>query len=202
MGQALAGRGAYAESNSFERDNPKPHVWRYRDYVIRSLNADKPYDQFLREQLAGDEMPNASAEAIIATGYYRLGAWDDEPTDRDQARYDDLDDIVTTTAQGILGMTLNCARCHDHKIDPLTQRDYYRMLAFFQGLRGMASEGPDIETQIFENTGDREHYIEEVREIEAQLPPGHGHRAKAHGTTFQALSRNGAGRWPRRSLST
>ena len=72
----------YAETNSFERDNPKPFVWRYRDYVIRAFNADKPYDQFIREQLAGDELEGATADSLIATGYYRLGLWDDEPADR------------------------------------------------------------------------------------------------------------------------
>ena len=123
----------YAESNSFERDNPKPFVWRYRDYVIKSFNDDKPYDQFVREQLAGDELPNASAESLVATGYYRLGTWDDEPADPEQARYDELDDIVATTGQTFLGLTVNCARCHDHKLDPIPQKDYYRLLSFFQG---------------------------------------------------------------------
>lgn len=123
----------YAESNSFERDNPKPFAWRYRDYVIRSLNEDKPYDQFVREQLAGDELSNATDESLIATGYYRLGAWDDEPSDPEQARYDELDDLVATTGQVFLGLTVNCARCHDHKLDPIPQKDYYRLLSFFQG---------------------------------------------------------------------
>ena len=125
----------YAESNSFERDNPKPFVWRYRDYVIRSLNADKPYDQFIREQLAGDELDEVTPDSIIATGYYRLGLWDDEPADRPLAFYDGLDDIVATTSQTMLGLTANCARCHDHKIDPFTQRDYYSLLAFFHGIK-------------------------------------------------------------------
>jgi mono/diheme cytochrome c family protein len=125
----------YAETNSFERDNPKPFAWRYRDYVIRSLNADKPYDQFLREQLAGDELDEVTADSLIATGYYRLGLWDDEPADPLLAYYDGLDDIVGTTGQTFLGLTLNCGRCHDHKIDPLPQRDYYRFLAFFHGIR-------------------------------------------------------------------
>ena len=123
----------YAESNSFERDNPKPFVWRYRDYVIKSFNDDKPYNQFVREQLAGDELPNATNDTLIATGYYRLGTWDDEPSDPEQARYDELDDIVATTAQTFLGLTVNCARCHDHKLDPIPQKDYYRLLSFFQG---------------------------------------------------------------------
>ena len=125
----------YAESNSFERDNPKPYVWRYRDYIIRSLNADKPYDQFIREQLAGDELDQVTADTIIATGYYRLGLWDDEPADPLLAYYDGLDDILATTGQTFLGLTVNCARCHDHKLDPFPQRDYYRLLAFFHGVK-------------------------------------------------------------------
>ena len=125
----------FAETNSFERDTVKPFAWRYRDYVIRALNDDKPYDQFIREQLAGDELDDVTADSIIATGFYRLGAWDDEPTDRLQARYDELDDIVTTTSQVFLGLTVNCARCHDHKLDPIPQEDYYRLLAFFHGVR-------------------------------------------------------------------
>jgi hypothetical protein len=105
--------------------------------VIRSFNDDKPYDRFVLEQLAGDELPEPSADALIATGYYRLGLWDDEPADRLQARYDWLDDIVSTTGQVFLGLTINCARCHDHKIDPLPQRDYYGMLAFFHNITPM-----------------------------------------------------------------
>jgi hypothetical protein len=122
----------YAETNGYERDGTKPFAWRYRDYVVRSFNADKPFDRFIREQLAGDTVEPASADAIIATGYYRLGIWDDEPADPLLARCDELDDFVTTTSQVFLGMTVNCARCHDHKADPISQADYYRMVAFFQ----------------------------------------------------------------------
>ncbi len=125
----------YAESNSYERDGTKPFVWRYRDYVIRSFNDDKPYDEFIIEQLAGDEMEEVTADRIIATGYYRLGKWDDEPVDHNQAWFDDMDDVLATTGQAMLGMTINCARCHNHKIDPIPQEDYYRMLAFFRNVR-------------------------------------------------------------------
>ncbi|MFT7634030.1 MAG: hypothetical protein ACI87E_005089, partial [Mariniblastus sp.] len=124
----------YAESNSFERDGTKPFVWRYRDYVIRAFNDDKPYDQFLVEQLAGDEIETPTTDSIIATGYYRLGQWDDEPVDPLAAKYDDLDDIVATTSQTMLGLTVNCARCHDHKIDPIPQADYYKMVSFFENI--------------------------------------------------------------------
>ncbi len=133
----------YAESNSFERDGTKPFVWRYRDYVIRAFNDDKPYDQFLIEQLAGDELETPTLDSVIATGYFRLGQWDDEPVDPVQANYDDLDDIVATTSQTMLGLTVNCARCHDHKIDPIPQKDYYQMVSFFENIRRYGVRGDD-----------------------------------------------------------
>ena len=125
----------FAETNSYERDGDKPHIWRYRDYVIRSFNEDKPYTQFIKEQLAGDEFADKTPDGIVATGYYRLGIWDDEPVSQKMALYDDLDDILMTTSQVFLGMTMNCARCHDHKIDPIPQKDYYSFLSFFSGVR-------------------------------------------------------------------
>ncbi|WP_228714617.1 PSD1 and planctomycete cytochrome C domain-containing protein [Posidoniimonas corsicana] len=131
----------YAETNSFERDAQKPNAWKYRDYVIRSLNDDKPYDQFLREQLAGDELDEVTEETITATGYYRLGIWDDEPADPLQARFDGWDDIISTTGQVMLGLTVGCARCHDHKIDPIPQADYYGMLAFFADVTPYGDRG-------------------------------------------------------------
>lgn len=155
----------YADTNSFERDGLKPHAWRYRDYVIRSLNDDKPYDQFIREQLAGDELPDPSADAIIATGYYRLGLWDDEPADRELAKFDGYDDLVTTTGQGFLGLTLNCARCHDHKIDPLTQKDYYSFVSFFRGITPMSNGGPQIERPVFEDEEAKKHFEDALAEL-------------------------------------
>lgn len=124
----------YAETNGYERDNPKENVWKYRDYVIGAFNEDKPYDRFVVEQLAGDEIEQPTAESITATGIYRLGVWDDEPVDREQAFFDGLDDIMVTTGEAFLGMTIGCARCHDHKLDPVPQTDYYRMLAVFRNL--------------------------------------------------------------------
>jgi hypothetical protein len=138
----------FAETNSYERDGRKPNAWRYRDYVIRSFNDDKPYPRFVREQLAGDEMPDSGADGIIATGYYRLGIWDDEPTDPLQSRYDGLDDIVASTGQVFLGLTFDCARCHDHKIDPIPQKDYYRLLAFFHNITHYRNGGPSDERPI------------------------------------------------------
>ncbi|HUG20667.1 MAG TPA: DUF1553 domain-containing protein, partial [Planctomycetaceae bacterium] len=155
----------FAETNSFERDSLKPHAWRFRDYVIRSFNEDKPYDQFVREQLAGDEIANPTPDSIIATGYYRLGLWDDEPADRLLAKYDALDDLVTTTGQAFLAMTINCARCHDHKIDPIEQTDYYSMVSFFQGITPMDKGGPNIERAIFEDEQAKRDYEEAVEQL-------------------------------------
>jgi mono/diheme cytochrome c family protein len=156
----------YADTNSFERDGAKPHSWRYRDYVIRSLNDDKPYDQFVIEQLAGDELPDPSPDALIATGFYRLGIWDDEPADREQARYDWFDDIVATTGQAFLGLTINCARCHDHKIDPLTQRDYYSLLAFFHNITPMGNGGNQVERMVFADEAARRAYEAKVADLD------------------------------------
>ena len=154
----------YAETNSYERDGAKPFVWRYRDYVIQAFNSDKPYDQFLTEQLAGDELLHETPDAIIATGYYRLGRWDDEPADPELAYYDDLDDIVTTTGQTMLGLSINCARCHDHKIDPIPQTDYYSMIAFFRGVKryGNRSHESVLEAAV-------EQFERELKNIERDL---------------------------------
>ncbi|MBL8240792.1 MAG: PSD1 domain-containing protein [Bryobacterales bacterium] len=124
----------YGDTNGYERDEIKPQVWKFRDYVIRSFNSDKPFDRFVMEQLAGDELPDANAETLLATGYARLGPWDDEPADPAEDRFDQLDDVLNTTAQGFLGLTLACARCHNHKFEPLTTKDYYGMIAVFNGL--------------------------------------------------------------------
>jgi len=124
----------FAQTNGYERDDEKPDAWRYRDYVIRAFNSDKPYDQFILEQLAGDEIDHVTHDSIIATGYYRLGVWDDEPDDKTAAVNDGLADIVRTTGEAFLGLTIGCARCHDHKFDPIPQTDYYSLLSFVQNI--------------------------------------------------------------------
>ena len=135
----------YADSNGYERDGAKPSVWRYRDYVIQSLNNDKPYDRFILEQLAGDELPDASAETVTALGYFRLGPWDDEPADPAEDRFDQLDDMVSTTSQVFLGLTLGCARCHNHKFEPLSTLDYYRMMAVVSPLQSFQNGRSDLD---------------------------------------------------------
>src|SRR5205085_4179187 len=101
----------FAESNGYEFDEIRPDAWRYRDYVIRAFNEDKPYDRFVREQLAGDELDAVTDESLIATGFFRIGIWDDEPDDARQAEFDELDDILATTGEAFLGLTIGCARC-------------------------------------------------------------------------------------------
>ena len=125
----------YAESNGYERDGTKPHAWRYRDYVIDAFNRDKPFDRFLTEQLAGDEIDGTDADSQIATTFLRLGTWDDEPAEELRDRYEQLDDVLGTASSTFLGLTLRCARCHDHKFEPFSQEDYYRSLAFFEPLK-------------------------------------------------------------------
>jgi hypothetical protein len=133
----------YADSNGYEHDNSKPNVWRYRDYIIDSLNADKPYNRFVLEQLAGDELSDANETTRIATGFHALGPWLDEvdPLAAAQYRADELDDLVHTTAQAFLGITLSCARCHNHKFDPLTMVDYYSMVAILSPLKHADGSG-------------------------------------------------------------
>jgi hypothetical protein len=125
----------FAQTNGYERDSEKPFAWRYRDWVIDAFNADMPYDQFLREQIAGDLLEPQTDSGLIASGFWHLGTWDDEPDDGTLARYDELDDMLATIGQGILGSTINCARCHDHKFDPIGQKDYYRLLGMVHSIR-------------------------------------------------------------------
>jgi hypothetical protein len=121
----------YADSNGYEFDEPRPDAWRYRDYVIRSFNADKPFDRFVLEQLAGDEAFPNDPDALIATGFNLLGPDMTDASDQTQRRLNTLNDMTDTAALAFLGLTLACARCHDHKFEPLPQTDYFRLQAFF-----------------------------------------------------------------------
>jgi len=123
----------YAESDGFEHDAVRPHSWRYRDYVVATFNSDKPYDQFIREQLAGDELAPGEPSALVATGFNLLGPDMVDSADQIQRRINTLNDMTDTVSSVFLGLTLGCARCHDHKSEPFTQRDYFSMQAFFAG---------------------------------------------------------------------
>ena len=121
----------YADTCGYERDQELPQAWKYRDWVVRAINEDKPFNEFILEQLAGDELPDRSESSVIATGFLRLGTWNDEPNDPDEYKYERLEDMVHVTSTAFLGLTVKCARCHDHKFDPIPQTDYYRMAAAF-----------------------------------------------------------------------
>ncbi|MEQ9407026.1 MAG: PSD1 and planctomycete cytochrome C domain-containing protein [Fuerstiella sp.] len=121
----------YAETSGYERDQPKPFAWKYRDWVVSAINDDMPADRFIRHQLAGDEIPERDEQSVIATGFLRLGTWNDEPNDDADYRYERLEDMVHATSSAFLGLTVKCARCHDHKFDPIPQDDYYRMASSF-----------------------------------------------------------------------
>jgi len=123
----------YADTQGFKADETRPNIWRYRDYVIDAFNQDKPYDRFLKEQIAGDELYPTEPAAKVATGFNRL--WPDESNLANPIimRQEILDDITDTTASVFMGMTYGCAKCHDHKFDPILQKDYYKLQAFFSG---------------------------------------------------------------------
>jgi len=125
----------YADSEGFKSDETRPNVWRYRDYVIRSLNSDKPYDRFVKEQIAGDELYPNDPDALIATGFNRH--FPDESNARNlmQRRQELLQDITDVVGSTFMGLTVGCAKCHDHKFDPILQKDYYRLEAFFANTR-------------------------------------------------------------------
>jgi hypothetical protein len=125
----------YADSAGFKADETRPNIWRYRDYVIQAFNEDKPYDRFIKEQIAGDELYPDDAAARIATGFNRL--WPDESNLANPIlrRQEILNDITDTVSSVFMGMTYGCARCHDHKFDPILQKDYYALQAFFANIR-------------------------------------------------------------------
>ncbi|MEE2776483.1 MAG: DUF1553 domain-containing protein [Acidobacteriota bacterium] len=130
----------YADSSGYEQDYNRPNAWRYRDYVVAAFNDDKPYDRFLEEQIAGDELDDRSSETLIATGFLRAGPRVlFREKDNPERRHDYLDDVLATLGRGVLGLTVHCARCHDHKFDPILQRDYYGMQASIFGY---------VETQV------------------------------------------------------
>ncbi len=131
----------FGETHGYDKDKRRPNAWPYRDYVIRSLNDDKPYSRFVQEQIAGDVLFPDDPDATVATGFIAAGPWDfvghvelpETKTDGLIARYNDRDDMVSTVMSTFQSLTVHCARCHDHKFDPIKQEDYYRLQAVFAG---------------------------------------------------------------------
>jgi hypothetical protein len=124
----------FGESHGFEQDYDRPHAYHYRDFVIKAFNADMPFDQFVRWQVAGDEIGPENPLAMMATGFLGAGVFPTQLTEKEfeSSRYDELDDMVATMGTAMLGMTIGCARCHDHKFDPIPSRDYYRLISAFR----------------------------------------------------------------------
>ncbi len=154
----------YADSSGFANDYERGNAWRYRDYVVRSFNSDKPYDQFIREQIAGDELDPDDPEKIIATGFLRMGPW--ELTGMEVAkvaRQRFLDDVVNSVGETFLAQALQCARCHDHKFDPVPTRDYYTIQAVFATTQLAERPAAFLPT---ENTAgfDEKRFLEQRRE--------------------------------------
>ena len=138
----------YADSAGFANDYARPNAWRYRDYVVRAFNDDKPYDDFVREQLAGDELDSENSEMLVATGFLRMGPWEQTGMSVFRVtRQQWLDDVTDSVGQAFLAHSLMCAKCHDHKFDPVPTRDYYRMRAVFSTTQFAEREAPFLESE-------------------------------------------------------
>lgn len=163
----------YAESNGYERDGAKPNAWRYRDYVINAFNRDKPFARFVTEQIAGDELENSGLEEQIATTFLRLGTWDDEPAEPELDRYEQLDDVLGATCLTFMAMTIQCARCHEHKFEPITQADYSRLLAVFEPLKRPQNGRTDLDRMVGTKT-ELAAYETKVKEIDGRVKEARG----------------------------
>ena len=133
----------YADSDGYEKDTNRPNAWRYRDWVIDAIHRDMPFDQFTVEQLAGDMLPNKTADQILATAFHRQTLTNTEGgTDQEQWRVAAVMDRTETLGTAWLGLTVGCARCHDHKYDDLTQQEYYQLFSYFNNGHQINSQLP------------------------------------------------------------
>jgi uncharacterized protein DUF1549 len=155
----------YADTNGFEADGERPNAWRYRDYVVRSFNDDKPYDRFIKEQIAGDELYPGDRDALIALGFLRSGPQHvvGGNQDKEMNRQEILVEMTGSIGSSFLGLTVGCARCHNHKFDPILQADYYKLQAIFA-----ATEFKDIDIAA---AADKSAYEERNKAYEARLKP-------------------------------
>jgi len=164
----------YADTHGFERDQIREHAWRYRDWVIQAYNADMPFDEFIRKQIAGDALAPDDPASIIATGFLAAGPWDfvgqaetPSPVLRRLARADDLDDMMTQVMAATTAVTINCARCHDHKLDPIAQREYYSISSVFAGTkRGNRATNALLEKKI---NDEKAALTNEILELKKQI---------------------------------
>jgi Protein of unknown function (DUF1553)/Protein of unknown function (DUF1549)/Planctomycete cytochrome C len=200
----------FAESDGFAIDGERPTAWRYRDYVIRAFNEDKPYDQFVQEQIAGDEMsapdgakgggPNRS-DRLVALGFLRMGTWEADANFKTQLRQDVLNEITGTVGQVFLGFTVGCARCHDHKYDPIPQRDFYRLQAFFAPMKVDNREAPfsdaeggskKMRDKLRKLEDEADEAEESVRKMEAELRKQYRSKSAAAADTASGAPAAGA----------
>lgn len=166
----------YADSNGFTIDGPRS-IWPYRDWVIRSINENKPFDQFVIEQLAGDLLPEATRDQIVATGFHRNTLINQEGgTDQEQFRVESVVDRINTTGAAFLGITIGCAQCHVHKYDPFTQREYYQLFALFNN-----SDEPNLPLPTDEQAADQTRVKQELAELAKQLKEHDAARAAGQG---------------------
>jgi cytochrome c553 len=200
----------FAESDGFAIDGERPTAWRYRDYVIRAFNSDKPYDQFVQEQIAGDELPAPDgakgggpnrSERLVALGFLRMGTWEADANFKTQLRQDVLNELTGTVGQVFLGFTVGCARCHDHKYDPIPQRDFYRLQAFFAPMKVDNREAPFGDTEggskkmrdklrTLEDEADEAE--ESLRKMESELRKQYQSKPPATADTVSGKSVSGA----------
>jgi hypothetical protein len=160
----------YADSSGLANDYERPNAWRYRDYVIHSFNQDKPYDRFIREQIAGDEIDPSSPELLVATGFMRMGPW--ELTGMEVAkvaRQRFLDDVTDAVGQVFLSHPLQCARCHDHKFDPIPTRDYYALQSVFATTQLAERDAAFLPWENTGGFGERKYLEERIARYEALL---------------------------------
>lgn len=183
----------FAETDGFKSDDPRPNAWRYRDYVIAALNGDKPYDRFVREQIAGDELYPNDPDALVATGYCRHYPDEFNAVNLEQRRQEILNDITDTTSQAFLGLTMGCARCHDHKFDPILQTDYYRLQAFFAAYQPAdLPVGPNQQN---------EDYRKQLRSWEAQTAELRKKLAELEAPHMEKAMAKRKGRFPKEYLA-
>lgn len=159
----------YAESDGWNQDAYRPAIWRYRDYVVRAFNEDMPYAQFVAEQLAGDQIPDRSPETLVATGYLRLGIYEYNQRDARGHWNDIMNEMTDVTGDVFLGMGMACARCHDHKFDPLLQTDYFRLRAFFEPIQWRDDMKLATEEDMLRYESERQPWLDATAELRQQI---------------------------------
>ena len=193
----------YADSHGQDQDRFRPNAWPYRDYLIRSFNDDKPYGRFLREQIAGDVLYPEDPMAVVATGFLAAGPWDESglrdinenSIDRQIARNLDRDDIVASTMTTFAGLTVHCARCHDHKFDPITQADYYSLQAVFAGI-DKAQRAYDADPVVAKKRSSLQSDLQMVRGLKGRVVPRLlSKEIQNEATNFEKDWRTGSGSW-------